>query len=69
VVGWGQNGANGSDLLIHGLRTAIGIERLPAFDLGLPSMSFPPTCAMDRRTRIRRAFRSMSSTLSGRPTA
>ena len=50
-------------------RCGIGIERLPAFDLGLPSVSFPPTCVIDRRTRIRRAFRSLSSTLSDRPTA
>jgi hypothetical protein len=42
----------------------IGIERWPAAVFGLPSTSFPPTWVIERRTRIRRAFRSTSSTLS-----
>jgi hypothetical protein len=41
----------------------MGMERRPATDLGFPSTSLPPTCVIERRTRIRRALRSTSSTL------
>jgi hypothetical protein len=41
-------------------RCGMGIDRRPAELFGFPSISFPPTWVIDRRTRVLRALRSTS---------
>jgi hypothetical protein len=45
-------------------RCGIGIDLRPVALFGLPSISFPPTCVIERGARILRAARSTSSTRS-----
>jgi hypothetical protein len=45
-------------------RSGMGTDRLPASDFGFPPTSLPPTWVTERRTRMRLASTSTSSTFS-----